>query len=252
MFCEFGDRPVRRPNLLLENSDLMEQLPAPALASTDMIDHPELSERRRHAFARAQNHSRIVAVLKRVFPLFAVLCVSAYLLSGDFSVDYKDMKASVESIQLTKNELKMINPRLEGHDEKAGSYLVLADEASQKAGSPYIIHLKKINATLTHPDNGLIKLTALRGTFDSKAEILDLEGNIRIVGDDGLNARLERANIIFKEQLITSNEPVFIVRSGSTIDAVGMKFEGTKKHMTFFGPVRVRLIKSPKVADQKQ
>ena len=226
----------------------MEQLPAPAIASTELLDHPELSEKRRQAFLRAQQHSRAVMVMKRAFPLLAVLSLSVYAFKSDFSIEYKDMKASVESIKLAKNELKMINPRLEGHDAKAGSYLVLADEASQKANSPYTIHLKKIDATLTHPQNGVVKLTALRGTFDSKAEILDLDGDLRLSGEGGLKAQLETANVVFKKQLITSKAPVYIERSGSTIEAQGMSYEGIKKLMTFFGPVKVKLIKSPEKA----
>lgn len=177
--------------------------------------------------------------------MLAILSICVYFIKGDFSVQYKDMKASVEKIELSKNELKMINPRLEGHDPKSGSYLILADEARQKSDTPYIIHLSTINAELKHPQNGIIKLVANQGKFDSKSEVLDLEGDIRIHGDDGLKARLISANIKVKAQVITSNQPVFIERNGNSITAEGLTILGVEKQMDFKGPVKVRLIKTP-------
>ena len=223
----------------------MEHLPAPSSADPDMIDHHELSKRRRAAFDRAQTHSRVVMILRRFFPVLAVLCVGIYFLKSDFEIHHKDFKASVQDIQLTKNELKMINPRLEGHDKESGSYLVIADTASQKSGSPHLIHLQKIDAKLDHPQNGQITLKADKGLFDSKSEILELFDNIHIVSANGMKAWLKTAKIVFKGQIITSNQPVFIEMNGSTIHANTLRIEGVKKLITFKKAVKVRLIKSP-------
>ena len=223
----------------------MEHLPAPSSADPDVIDHHELSKRRRAAFDRAQTHSRAVMVMRRLFPVMAILCVGVYFLKSDFEIHHKDFKASVQDIQLTKNELKMINPRLEGHDEKSGSYLVLADSASQKSGSPHLVHLQKIDAKLDHPQNGQITLKADRGSFDSKSEIMELFDNIRIVSANGMKARLKTANIVFKGQIISSDQPVFIEMNGSTITANTLRIDGVKKLITFTDQVRVKLIKSP-------
>jgi len=223
----------------------MEHLAAPSSAGSDMIDHHELSQRRRAAFDRAQNHSRVVMVLRRLLPVLAVLCVGIYFIRSDFEIHHKDFKASVQDIQLTKNELKMINPRLEGHDEKSGSYLVIADTASQKSGSPHVVHLQKVDAKLDHPTNGQITLKADRGSFDSKSEILELFDNIHIVSANGMKAQLKTARIVFKGQIITSNQPVFIEMKGSTIHANTLRIDGVKKLITFTEQVKVKLIKSP-------
>ena len=223
----------------------MEHLAEPSSAGLDTIDHHELSQRRRAAFDRAQNHSRVVMILRRLFPVLAILCVGVYFIKSDLEIHHKDFKASVQDIQLTKNELKMINPRLEGHDEKSGSYLVIADTASQKSGSPHLVHLQKIDAKLDHPTNGKTTLKADRGRFDSKSEILELFDNIRIVSANGMKARLKTATVVFKGQIITSNQPVFIEMNGSTIHANTLRIEGVKKLITFKKAVKVRLIKSP-------
>lgn len=219
--------------------------PVPALVGADAKANAEISERRQKAFKRAQQHSRVVFFLRRVFPVLSVLCVGAYFITGEFSVQYGDLKASVKKVEITKNELKMTNPRLEGHDAKAGSYLVTADTATQKANSPYVINLQVINGKLEHPQNGVVLLKANDGVFDTKKEELSLKGDLVVTAANGMVARLEQAYIIFKKQEISSDKPVFVEMNSSTIRAERMHMDGLTKELTFTDRVRVRLIKSP-------
>lgn len=222
-----------------------QSYPVPALTGAAARANAEISERRQKAFKRAQQHSRVVFFLRRVFPVMAVLCVGAYFVTGEFAVQYGDLKASVKKVEITKNELKMTNPRLEGHDAKAGSYLVTADTATQKASSPYVINLKVINGKLEHPQNGVVNLKANDGVFDTKKEELSLKGDLVVTAENGMVARLEQAYIIFKKQEISSDKPVFVEMNSSTIRAERMHMNGLTKELTFTDRVRVKLIKTP-------
>lgn len=227
----------------------------PAAISTPAVrsqhdDHRETSERRQNAFKRAQSHSRAVFWMRRLFPLFSLLCVGFYFIGGEFSVNYGNMKASVKKIEFSKNELKMINPRLEGHDEKAGSYLITADNAVQSVDAAHVIRLNSVDGKLEHPKNGILKLKANEGVFDSKTEILDLAGDIVVTGDNGVMAKLEKANIIFKTQKISSELPVYAEMNGSTIRSERVQIDGLSKTVLFLDRVRVKLIKAPKAAEK--
>lgn len=227
----------------------MEFLPAPSPATDQQgVDdgaYCEISERRQRAFRRAQNHSRHVFWMRRVFPVLAVLSVGFYFIKGEFSVNYGDMKASVEKVELTRNELKMTNPRLEGHDQKAGSYLVTADTAVQKSATPHVVQLNKVNGKLEHPSNGTMTLTANDGVFDTKTEVMDLTGDIVINSTNGMKAQLDNANIVIKTQKISSDRPVFVEMNGSTVRAGRIRIDGLAKTVEFIDRVRVELIKSP-------
>lgn len=231
---------------------LMNVQAAHMLPSADVIDTVELSERRQMAFKRAQRHSQIVVILRKVFPVLAVICVVAYFLTGEFSIQFKDMKASVQKIELTKNELKMTNPRLEGHDEKAGSYVVTADTATQKADSPYVINLQVIKGTIEHPSNGAIKLQANEGVFDTKNELLDLKGDIVVRSANGMVARLSDAHIIFKKQDIKSSNPVQVEMNSSSIRADSVHMDGISKTLVFQDNVRARILKNPTKTEAKE
>ena len=206
----------------------------------------EISSRRQQAFKRARQHSRTVYWLRRTLPVLAVICCFAYFFTGKFSLQLNDHKVSVDKIDVNKNELKMTNPRLEGHDKKAGSYLVTADTATQKANSPYVINLNQIRGKLDHPKNGIIHLRAKRGVFNTKREILNLSGDLVINAPNGMQAQLDRAKIYFKSQTIRSNKPVYVQMESGTIRAERVFIDGVKKVITFQDRVKVRLIKTPK------
>lgn len=184
--------------------------------------------------------------MKRSFPFLALLCVVMYFTQGEFSFRFGDMKASVKKIELTKNELKMTNPKLEGHDPKSGSYLITADTAVQKSSEPSVIYLKVVDGKLVHEKNGTMTLIANEGVFNTKTEVLDLSGDILVTSTNGMKARLETANIIIKGQKISSDRPVYVEMNNNTIRAESMSIDGLAKTVDFYGKVRVRLIKSPK------
>ncbi len=209
----------------------------------------ELSKKRQAAFARAQRHSRAVFILRRLLPFLAVACCLAYFVTGKFSLQFKDHKVSVEKIDVNKNELKMTNPRLEGHDKKAGSYLVTASTATQKADSPYVIRLDTIDGKLDHPKNGTMFLRAQTGVFDTKQEVLQLSGDLEIKAPNGMIARLETAKITFKQQKISSDRPVYVQMESGTIRADKVHIDGLTKILTFQDRVKVRLVKTPKRLD---
>ena len=105
--------------------------------------------------------------------------------------------------------------------------------------------LKKIRLYEQLRQDGCSQIMALKAIEISKPTYYRWKKAYR---EGGLKAQLETANVVFKKQLITSKAPVYIERSGSTIEAQGMSYEGIKKLMTFFGPVKVKLIKSPEKA----
>lgn len=208
-------------------------------------DHQEISKRRHAAFLRSQRHSRNVVFMRRAFPIMAVLLLGVYFLDSGISLQFSDMEASVEKIELSKDELKMINPRLEGHDEKSGSYVMTADHATQKLTNTNIVNLQIINGTLVHPQNGTITLKADRGVFNSQKEIMDLAGNIVVTTQNGMTGYLQSANIKIKSQRIASDKPVFVEMKSGSVRSQKMIINGLDKTLTFIGNVRVKLLKNP-------
>ncbi len=135
----------------------------------------------------------------------------------------------------------MENPHYEGFNKDGGRYWVTAKKAMQDVKNLSVIKLDTITGELTDAEKKKTKLSALRGTFNNKANILELFDSIDIAGDNGLKAHLTRATIRTKENLITSDQPVVVMMEAGTINANQMTVRQKTKEFIFIDKVRTLL-----------
>ena len=139
-----------------------------------------LAEERVRAFTKAERHSRIVAILRKVLPVFAVLVLAAYSSKLSVSVGVGDLTASIDGIEVADGNLRMTNPKLKGADKKNGQYIIGADYADQDVKNPSVIKLHAIKADIAAPDGGWSRMQANRGVYNSKTERLVMQDRITI------------------------------------------------------------------------
>src|SRR6478672_7924069 len=120
------------------------------------------ADERVRAFTKAERHSRMVAILRKGLPVFAVLVLASYFISTRLSVSVGDVTASISGIEVADGSLRMINPKLKGADKKNGAYVIGADYADQDVKNPNIIKLHAIKAELSNTDGNWSRLEAVR------------------------------------------------------------------------------------------
>ena len=104
-----------------------------------------------------------------------------------------------------------------------------------------VIKLNGITGELIDAKKLRTTLAAKRGTFDNKANVLELYDSIDVAGDAGMKAKLTRATIDTKENIITSREPVMVMMEAGTISANQMTARQKAKEYTFVDKVRTHL-----------
>lgn len=203
------------------------------------------AEERMRAFQRAQRHSRLVHVMRKALPVFAVLVLATYFISTRLGVGVSigDMTASVEGIQVTDGNLRMVNPKLEGADKKNGKYRIGADYADQDIKNPNLIKLHAIKADLAAIDGGWSRMTAARGRFDNKTGRLVMQDKITLATSSGVSGELTHASLDTKNQIIRSHRPVSFVLPNGTVRANALTFYSAKHTLTFRGKVAVHIVK---------
>ena len=201
------------------------------------------------AIATARRHTRMVRILRLVLPVCALAVLGLYFVSSKFSVSIGDMQASVGDIEINSGSLRMINPKLEGVTDKGGAYKLTADYAEQEAGDLQTLRLYKVRAHLTQSKDAWSKMTAPKGTFNSKKESLELYGGIQIATSAGMIAKLDSANIDLKTQLIRSQVPVEVEAQQGTLTAKTLEIKASEKRILFKGDVHVHIVRQ---ADNKK
>ena len=200
---------------------------------------------RRRAFESANRHTRIVSVLRKGLPVFALLILATYFISSRLAVGVSigDMTASVEGIEVTDGNLRMINPKLEGADKKNGKYVIGADYADQDIKNPNLVKLHAIKADLAAADGGWSRMKAERGLFDNKTGRLVMRDKITIATSSDVSGELKHASLDTKNQILRSHQPVSFVLPNGTVKANALTFYSSKHTLTFRGKVAVHIVK---------
>lgn len=198
---------------------------------------------------RARRHSAQVRILKYALPLSTLLISGFYGLSVLKMTGWGTAITELTIPQIIPENIAMENPHYEGFNKDGGRYWVRAKTAQQDLKNMSLIKLNGISGELMDAQKQTTKLTAARGTFDNKANQLELFDAIDIVGETGLTAHLTRASVKTKENIITSDQPVSVAMEAGTITANSMTVRQKSKEFTFVENVRTRLKPRPPQAN---
>jgi lipopolysaccharide export system protein LptC len=200
-------------------------------------------EERERAFRSAERHSRMVRILRRGLPVFGVVVLAAYFISTRLNVTVGDVTASIDGMQISDGNLRMLNPTLKGADKKNGKYVVNAEYADQDIKNPKIVKLHAIKADLSTASGGWSRMEAVRGVFDTQAERLLLKEHITLATSGGVTGELRDASLDMKTQTLRSHQPVSFVLSNGTVKANALTFRSQENELVFRGNVTVHLDK---------
>jgi lipopolysaccharide transport protein LptA/LPS export ABC transporter protein LptC len=197
----------------------------------------------------AKRHSRTVRLLKASLPLAGLAISGLYGVSVMKTTGWGAGIPKLEMPNIIPENLAMNNPHYEGFNKDGGRYWVKAETAQQDLKNLSLIKLNAITGELTDAKKAKTGLTATRGTFDNKANVLELYDSIDVSGDAGMTAHLSRATVQTKENIITSDQPVVVTMEAGTINANQMTARQKVKEYTFVDNVRTHLNGRPQAPD---
>lgn len=198
---------------------------------------------RTREFRKARLRTTAVRALRIACPVFALGLLGLYgltiaqtagLVGGQNLSEFAVRKILPE-------DLSMKNPRYEGFNKDGGSYMFTAKSAQQDLTIPNVINLNAITGEVYQADKTRTDITAARGVFNNAKSILDLYEEINVVSQSGLKARLTRATLLTKEDLLTSPEPVVVEFPSGSVRAKQMTLRQKAREATFTEDVLVEL-----------
>jgi lipopolysaccharide export system protein LptC len=195
------------------------------------------------AFRSAARHSRYVAILRKVLPVFAVVVLAGYFISSRMSVTVGDVTASISGVQVTDGALRMTNPKFQGTDKKNGAYVISAEYADQDLKNTKIIRLHAIKADLSAPTGSWSRMNAVRGVYNSDVDKLVMLDKITVATSSGVTGELTYASLDTKDQTLRAHQRVHFELTNGTVKANALTFSSADHVLTFRGNVRVHIIK---------
>ncbi|MFT3733263.1 MAG: LPS export ABC transporter periplasmic protein LptC [Hyphomicrobium sp.] len=189
----------------------------------------------------AHRHSRRVRLLRFALPLLGVATAALAAFNVLENAGIGPTLPPLEVPKIVADNLKMHNPHYQGFNSDGGHYWVKAETAQQDLKTLTAVHLDTITGELTDAKKQKTYLTAARGIFDNKSNVLDLYDSINVTGDGGLNAKLTRAKIQTKENIITSDQPSIITMGAGKITSNQLTIRQKTKEYTFLDNVRTHM-----------
>lgn len=199
---------------------------------------------RQRAFARARRHSRLVRVLKVGLPVVAVVTTGALFLSPAMLLRMANpgLNATVGAVQITTDQLRMINPRYDGFTADKGHYVVTAKAAVQMLDNTDLMQLETVHGHLEQVDLSWTDLTSKAGNFQIKSKAMQLTGGIVITTSTQARVELDHADMDIGKKLVTSDAPVTVTMPNGTLKGRGLLVDNAERRVLLRSAVVAHLL----------
>lgn len=219
------------------------------LASSSHARFPALPEAlaARPEFVAAARHSRRVRWLKRLIPLacggLVVFLVARTVLGLLVSIPVN----VAGTVSIEDKKIVVEKPKLSGFRRDGSSYELNAEKALQDLRNPNVVEMFTLSARVQQGRQGWTDFSGDGGTYDSKAERLNLRGNVRVKSDSGTEAKLEEAEIEFKAGTVISNKPVEVRMQAGQVSADTLQVLENGHKFVFEGRVHSEFVNATPV-----
>lgn len=199
-------------------------------------------------FKAARHYSRRVRNLKIGLPILGALFILLFI-GIAFVSQFSSIPFGFAAIDLTKGQLVMESPTLNGFTSSNAEYEIVAKRALQDLKDPKRVLLEEIGATLTLDDGNIVSIDAGKGQFHVDEQNLILSEGISLHMSAGYTGELESAEIDIKAGTLTSNDDVFLKGDIGEIRANQLLVRDNATFVLFED--RVRMIVNPSKVRQE-
>jgi lipopolysaccharide export system protein LptC len=196
------------------------------------------------AFRAARRHSRMVRFLRVGLPvLIAVSLVGLSLATWLNPLRLlAQLPVNAENLVVSGTKITMEQPRVNGFTKDQRAYEFTAKAAAQDLTKPDIVELKSINAKVDMEDKSTMTMVASTGVYDTKKEMLQLQGDILLRSSTGNTGKLTEATVDVRKGNVISDKPVELEMLQGILNANRLEVVDSGTLVRFHGGVKMVLM----------
>jgi lipopolysaccharide export system protein LptC len=137
------------------------------------------------------------------------------------------------------HQVVVTHSTLTGYDDSRQPYSVTAASAVQDASQPNRVHLTTVAGELHRRSGDAFSLAARTALFDSKTEVLELEGEVELVAAGRFVAAMDKAAVTLNDKRLRSQSPVSVRFGRGAITAGGLEITEDGNRVVFLDRVKV-------------
>ena len=196
------------------------------------------------AFRAARRHSRLVRFLRIALPVSVVLVtVGMALLTWLNPLRMLvALPVNINDLVVSGTKITMEQPRVNGFTKDQRAYEFTAEAAAQDLTKPDIVELRNINAKVEMEDKSTMNMKAATGVYDTKREVLKLEGKILLTSTNGNTGKLTEATVDVRKGNVVSDSPVELEMLQGILNANKLEVIDSGTLIRFHGGVSMVLM----------
>ncbi len=190
------------------------------------------------AIKAAARHTARVRLLKRAIILTAIIGPSSIALVAVFN-PFRNLPSaiSVSGVGVKGTKITMDNPKLSGVQQGGGPYQIAAKSGLQDITTPSIMELIGVDAKVGMADKTTTHILSEHGLYDSKADTMALDGNVKIANTSGYTFEMKSATMDFHQGLLFSHERLRVDLKGGMINADDLAISNNGHVIAFRGHI---------------
>ena len=188
-----------------------------------------------------QGWSRTVGLLRILLPTLALSLIVLVILWAQsrneegFHIGFSTLNPS------DAMKLSMVNARYAGMSRSSQPYLVTAATAIQDSPAADVVHLDTPKGDITLKGGAWVALSAPKGDYRQKTQLLDLRDGVTLFHDSGLEFNTATAQINLKESSALGLDPVTGHGPASEISSAGFRVLEGGQRIIFTGKAHLTL-----------
>ncbi|MDO9412096.1 MAG: LPS export ABC transporter periplasmic protein LptC [Pseudolabrys sp.] len=211
----------------------------------DVRAHWNMSQRdSERAFRAARRHSRLVRFLRAGLPVAIVVALVGLSLATWLNPMklLTKLPVNMDELVVSGTKITMEQPRVNGFTNDKRAYEFTAKAAAQDLTKPDIVELNSINAKVEMEDKTTMTMVAEAGVYDTKKEMLQLQGNILLTSSNGNTGKLTEATVDVRKGNVTSDKPVELEMLQGILNANKLEVVDSGTMVRFHGGVNMTLM----------
>ena len=190
------------------------------------------------AFKAAGRHTARVRFLRRAIILGAVLATTVIGIVAIFDpLRHLPGAVSVAGVGVNGTKITMDRPKISGVQQGGGPYDIKATTGIQDILTPSVIELVGVDATVGMADLTSTHILSTHGLYDSKADTMELGGDVKIANTSGYTLNMSKAVMDFKAGVLSSHERLHVDIRGGQVFADDLAISNNGHVVAFRGNI---------------
>ena len=186
--------------------------------------------------AARQGRSRMLRWLRLLLPALAAAILGLLIVWPQL----QQREAPRTAVDMA-DDVRLLDARYVGVDAHDRPFTVAAESAREIDGSARRLDLERPQADMTLGDGAWVAMLADHGIFDRDADVLSLEGNVRLFHDKGYQFRSQSARLDLKAGSASGDEPVTAQGPAGILTGEGFRIEDHGRRIVLTGHATMQL-----------